>query len=278
MSVGKNGMELMILYEDRDIIVCHKRAGTAVQNASLVVKDMVSMLNNYLAEEGNKAGCCGENGKREKDGGRMKNQGVYVVHRLDQPVEGVIVFAKTQKAASSLSKQISQGDMKKIYRAVCCMQESGAQSLNSGNTNADAKGKAIQEKYERGKEYRLEDYLLKDGKTNTSLVVQKNVPNAKRAGLSFKVLDIFEKEKKRYLAAEINLETGRHHQIRVQMAHAGLPLYGDRKYNGRWKEYLTEARPERESTQLALCAVSLTFRHPATGKSMTFETEPEMKI
>ena len=98
----------MILYEDKDIIVCHKMAGIAVQSARIGEKDLVSMLNNHLMEQAD-----------------QRMEPVRVVHRLDQPVEGIVVFAKNKKAAASLSAQITDGSMKKVYQAVCCVTEAG---------------------------------------------------------------------------------------------------------------------------------------------------------
>ena len=234
---------MQILYEDKDIIVCHKPAGMAVQSARMGQMDLESALKNYLG-----------------------SPRLYVVHRLDQPVEGVIVFAKTQEAAKELSRQISAGEMKKEYLAVTTKRA----------------------KTDQGK---LEDYLKRDGRTNTSSVVKKGTPGAKIARLSYEVekelvladtlsgcsgkemdaVRIQGQEKnnvpeKRYLV-RIHLETGRHHQIRVQMAHAGMPLAGDRKYHpeGTWE------------VPLGLCAVCLGFYHPRTKKYMEFETVPQGK-
>ena len=229
-----------ILFEDKEIIVCHKKAGIPVQSARLGQKDMVSILNNYLAEKGEKVQ-------------------VNVVHRLDQPVEGVIVFAKTKKAAAGLSKQIQQGSMRKIYHAVCCV-ESETWIKDPQNIETEV--------------YQLTDYLVKDGKTNSSRVCCPKDKAAKKAELEFKILKINEEEGRKCLLAEIELKTGRHHQIRVQMSHAGLPLYGDQKYNQRWEEYLISG----VQRGLGLCAVSLTFEHPVKGKKMTFQVEPEGEV
>ena len=98
----------MILYEDKDIIVCHKMAGIAVQSARIGEKDLVSMLNNHLMEQAD-----------------QRMEPVRVVHRLDQPVEGIVVFAKNKKAAASLSAQITDGSMKKVYQAVSPFRLSG---------------------------------------------------------------------------------------------------------------------------------------------------------
>lgn len=238
----------MILFEDRDIIVCRKPAGVPVQSAKIGQKDMVSILNNHLAEA--------QEMSRQNQKVKKGPETVRVVHRLDQPVEGVLVFAKTKKAAAGLGKQITEGSMKKVYRAVCCVTEKAR----------------CQEWYDQ-KAYKLVDYLVKDGHTNTSSVIEKEKKDAKRAELSYRILDTAETDRKKYLLAEINLKTGRHHQIRIQMAHAGLPLYGDQKYNNDWEKYQLKVK-----AGLALCAVSVSFCHPVTGKSMTFEVKPESEI
>ena len=211
-----------ILYEDKEIIVCHKKAGIAVQNARIGSMDMESMLKNYLAM---------------KSPG--KNPYLGIVYRLDQPVEGVLVFAKTKKAAAELSRQIAKGQMNKYYLAVSDKKASVPEGV-------------------------LEDYLKKDGKTNTSKVANAHTADAKKARLSYKLVQ--ELSEDRYLYS-IQLDTGRHHQIRVQMAHGNMPLTGDRKYN-----------PDSAASKgisLGLCAYRLEFVHPVTKKKMQFETKPQ---
>ena len=299
--------ELKILYEDTELIVCHKSAGLAVQSAKVAQKDMVSVLNNYLAEKH----ANDRNRFPEKCDGRPTSRNreevstVHVIHRLDQPVEGVLVFAKNKRAAAELSRQVTDGRMEKIYRAVCCVAakrvlgEKQSSILSDGKLSGDCLGGSD---LELDRPYCLVDYLAKDGRTNTSYVANKGDNGAKRAELSFRILDIsytekcnqaegemgvddigVESDKKRILV-EIRLKTGRHHQIRVQMAHAGLPLYGDRKYNKRWEEFLTKtdrtclSGPGAGKIPLALCAVSLAFAHPVTGERMSFETEPVASV
>lgn len=243
-----------VIQEDKDILVCRKPAGIPVQTAKFGQADMVSLLKNYRA-------------------GKKEVPEIYVVHRLDQPVEGVMVFAKNQKAAASLSKQIQQKGVDKYYYAVV----EGLPKPTQGT---------------------LEDYLLRDGKSNTSKVVKATVQGAKKAILHYKVLktneaadkkgnvkqgvktqDREEKLKqmtesgsiqeeltqRRTSLMEIHLETGRHHQIRVQMAHAGYALVGDKKYN-----------PSDESVYMpiGLCSVRLTFHHPVTNKKLEFSIQP----
>lgn len=214
-------MEIKIIYEDAELLVCEKPAGFPVQSRKIGQKDCVSVLKTYLYK------------KDEKQGEPY----LGLIHRLDQPVEGLMVFAKTKSAAGNLSAQLSGNGFVKEYRAVVC----GKLSLKSGN---------------------LTDYLRKDGKLNCSHVVEKNVPGAKRAELEYRVLE----EKEKYSLVAIRLITGRHHQIRVQMAYAGCPLYGDRKYGA------PDAGSASES--IGLCAAKLSFLHPKTKKKMEFSLEP----
>ena len=200
-----------ILYEDKDILVVEKPAGIPVETSRIGSKDMVSLLKNHLAETGGKPGGIPYLG---------------MIHRLDQPVQGVMVFAKNQKAAASLSKEIAQNEMKKTYLAV-------------------VEGTAKEEES-------LTDYLLKESRLSYECL--KTLEDPALAALPLSLV-------------RIHLFTGRHHQIRVQMADVGLPLYGDRKYN-----------PASKESTLALCAFELTFRHPATGKSMTFSCKPTGEI
>lgn len=231
MWIGK--VENYIIYEDKDILMCHKPAGIAVQNARVGSADLDSMLKNYLAQK-----------NINNTGRNFQMPYLGMIHRLDQPVEGIVVFAKNQKAAAELSRQMTSGEMKKTYLAVTTEKPSEKEKI-------------------------LEDWLKKDGKTNTSSVVSANTQGAKKARLSYKYLQEAKNEKgeSRYLL-EIQLETGRHHQIRVQMAHAGMPLLGDRKYNSQ----------ETQEKSLGLCAAALTFKHPVTKKKMEFNTMPHGEV
>ncbi len=232
-----------ILYEDQDIIVCHKAAGIATQTSRVGQADMVSEITNFLAHT---------KGHSEQGGPY-----VGVVHRLDQPVEGILVFAKNQAAAAAIGRQMAGRDTEKYYYAIVCGRN-----------------------YE--KEGKLEDYLLKNGRTNTSAVVPPEVKGARKAVLYYEILA--DKViaagtgtepglgEYRMALARIRLYTGRHHQIRVQMGRAGMSLLGDYKY--------ADAETMRISGQMhakeiALCAYRLSFRHPKTGERMEFRIRPE---
>ena len=233
-----------IIYEDEQILVCRKEAGLPVQSGRVQTMDLVSMLKNHLRE-------------KQRDG---MEPYLGIVHRLDQPVEGLLVFAKTKKAAASLSAQVQDGRMEKSYLAAAVI---------SGRNLPD--------------EGVLENWLVRDTKTNRSRIVEKKEAGAKSARLEYRILQrrrLTEGAGETALV-QIHLFTGRHHQIRVQMAGAGMPLVGDRKYGqpelqeyGRaeGKAGVTE---KKEKISLALCAWSLSFLHPSTGRQMEFQCEPE---
>ncbi len=216
-------MGLNILFEDDHVLVVKKDAGIPVQAGKLRMMDLQGLIKNELY-------------RRNRKGGEPY---LGLIHRLDQPVEGVMVFAKTPFAAGALSEQVTDGRMKKHYLALLC----GKPSEDSG---------------------KLVDYLVKDGRTNTSSAVKEQNKDAKRAELNYQVL----KRNEETTLVEVELITGRHHQIRVQMANAGWPLYGDTKYNPQFQEVM-------EHVQTALCAYKLSFVHPKTKKVMEFCIEPD---
>lgn len=228
---------IRILYEDRHIIVCHKPAGVPVQSANMRVRDMVSILKLYLLEQ---------NASKHAQGEPY----IGVVHRLDQPVQGIAVFAKTKKAAADLSAQMAGGKALGQVRKQYC-----AVTVRSNPSDQDTAESA-----------ELVDYLLKDGKTNTSRIVPKGTRNAKESRLRYHILE----EKGEWSLVDIELLTGRHHQIRVQLAGAGMPIAGDQKYGSAVQEH----RDSSEKEILALCAYRLSFRHPQTGKEMVFSVNP----
>lgn len=231
-------MKKYIVYEDRDILIAYKPAGIATQTARLGQQDMVSELKNYLSGQPQ------YRGKGEPYLG--------LVHRLDQPVAGILVFGKTKEAAASLSRQIAEGKLHKYYYAVIY----GRPEKEKGT---------------------LRDYLYKDGKTNMSCIVAEDFPQAKKARLSYRCVNtLMALEMQEEISLmEIELFTGRHHQIRVQMAHAGMPLLGDSKYGS---EEDKEFSRQIGVKNVALCAFRLQFIHPATGKNMKFERMPEEEI
>lgn len=233
-------MQTQIVYEDEAVLVIRKPAGLATESAGIGQKDVVSELKNYVAK---------------KNPGKMPYLGV--VHRLDQPVEGLLVFAKTKKAAENLTAQLGKGTLKKEYLAVVC----GKVSENTG---------------------RLVDYLAKekgmavvknaaDAKTEKDVDAQAGKaadPQAKKAVLTYTK----KAETEKFTLLAVQIETGRFHQIRAQLSHAGFPILGDEKYGS---EESKELSREKKIRFTALCAASLSFRHPVTGKTMAFTQAPQ---
>lgn len=213
---------LKIIYEDDTMLVCDKKAGVPVQSSRVGMRDMESMVRNYLVK---------------KQG--TQNSYAAVVHRLDQPVEGLIIFARTKQAAAHLSEQIKNHTADKYYLAVV----EGAFEEKKGQ---------------------LTDYLKKDSKLNCSSVVDQSDKEGKESRLEYEVLET--KGERQLL--KIHLLTGRHHQIRVQLSHAGHPIVGDTKYNPTYQN-------TRERIFPALCAYQLSVTHPKTGKRLEFVKEPE---
>jgi len=271
---------MKILYEDKDILVVNKESGLPVQAGSASRMDLISVLKNYLSQEekekskeegkeqdkepGKKGKEQGKRG-REQDREKGKSGEPYlgIVHRLDQPVEGLLVFAKNNKAAGDLSRQVQakadgRSDMRKVYQAMVILKDKAAYD------------KALKAKHSV---VVLQDYLKRNYAKNMTEIVPEGTRDAKWAELTYRTLAIWTKEDLGDLPSgcygrallEVHLHTGRHHQIRVQLAGAGLPLDGDRKYGpaGVYYDY-----------NLRLCSAFLQFRHPATHKKMQFSVKP----
>jgi len=211
-----------IIYEDNHLLVVEKKPNIPVQQDSSKDLDMLTILKKYLKEKYNKPG----------------NVYLGLVHRLDRPVGGIMVFAKTSKAASRLSDQIRKGEIKKYYLAV---------------VNGTLK---------KEKEI-LENYIYKDEKTGNSKIVDKDYTNSKYAKLEYEVLE--ENKKENLSLVKILLHTGRHHQIRLQFSNIGNSLYGDQRYG------------KQDKKQIALWAYKLEFKHPTQDEILCLECKPQQK-
>ncbi|HOQ16085.1 MAG TPA: RluA family pseudouridine synthase [Defluviitaleaceae bacterium] len=221
-------MDIPILYEDGHIIVALKPPKIPSQADKSGDKDMLSYLKEYLKEQYPMA----------------QNPYIGLVHRLDRPVGGLMVFAKSKWANAKLSEQIQNKQFNKEYLAVVTGKPEKVQG-------------------------ELVDYLLKNQKLNLSKVVSKETKGAKEAILEYECLDSVEFENEGWLSLlKIVLKTGRHHQIRVQLSHAGIPVWGDNKYNPAFVK-------RREWTQIALWAYSLSFYHPKTNQLCLYIEKPE---
>lgn len=241
-------MQTQIVYEDEAVLVIRKPAGLATESAGIGQKDVVSELKNYVAK---------------KNPGKMPYLGI--VHRLDQPVEGLLVFAKTKKAAENLTAQLGKGTLKKEYLAVVC----GKVPENTGRLVdylAKEKGMAVVKNVADAKtEKDVDAQTEKDVDAQAGKAAD---PQAKKAVLTYTK----KAETEKFTLLAVQIETGRFHQIRAQLSHAGFPILGDEKYGS---EESKELSREKKIRFTALCAASLSFRHPVTGKFMAFTQAPQ---
>ena len=216
-----------ILFEDQDCIVCRKLAGVPTQSSKTGEQDMVSLLKNYRAS---------------------KKESTYLglCHRLDQPVEGIMVFAKNKESASFLCSQVAQRKVGKYYYALIL-------------------GKIVPDVGE------LVDYMKKDVNKYGSVICSENDSEGKVARLSYHTLatKLIQQDVEVSLV-DIKLETGRLHQIRLQFANRENPLIGDRKYGAGQLDNLGRT--------IALCSYKLEFMHPKTKKWMEFVIKPQNPV
>lgn len=218
----------MIRFEDAAVMIVHKPPFLAAETKNPRQQDVVSLLKNCRAARGEEAY-------------------IGLVHRLDQPVEGLLVLAKTPQAAGALSAAFAAGEVTKEYLAVVMgvMPEQGT----------------------------LVHTMKKNGRTNMSRIVPEGTPGGRMARLSYERLAVA--DEKSLLA--VRLLTGRHHQIRVQLAAVSHPLCGDEKYGARASETGTGAHNDTRGIQKippALCSSRLVFAHPLSGARMEFVTRP----
>ncbi len=209
-----------VLYEDNHLLVVVKPQNVPVQEDASGDKDLLTMLKEYVKE------------KYQKPGEAY----VGLVHRLDRPTGGVMVFARTSKAAARLQECMKEGEFEKRYFAVVCDTV-------------------------KQKRRKLVDYLMKNPTTNTVMCVPPATTGAKRAELDYRVLE----EKGNLTLVDIALITGRGHQARVQMSNMGNPIFGDARYGG---------NKIAKGHNLALWAAELKFLHPVTKEKMVFRVFP----
>lgn len=213
-------MKIPIIYEDNHLLVVEKPVNIPVQEDSSGDSDLLNLLKKDIKIRYQKPG----------------NVFLGLVHRLDRPVGGVMVYAKTSKAASRLSDVIRRNELDRNYLAI-------------------VRG------VPRKKQGMLEDYLFKDTKKNKVHAVSSDHRQAKKAILEYKVI----KSAEQLSLLSIRLHTGRSHQIRVQLSAFGFPLYGDQKYG---------QQVNRSGQQIALWAHALSFPHPTTKEIKQFESRP----
>ncbi|BFP43556.1 RNA pseudouridine synthase [Flavobacteriaceae bacterium GF1] len=220
MSVRSTHSNLDVLFEDNHLIVVNKRPGDIVQGDKTGDVPLSEVVKTYLKTKYDKPG----------------NVYLGVVHRLDRPTSGIVVFAKTSKALPRLNRLFSEGKTKKVYWAVV--------------TRTPPKDRDI-----------LEHWLVRNPKQNKSYAHGNEVSNGKKAILEYKVV----KKLDNHVLLEIDLKTGRHHQIRAQLAAIGCTIKGDLKYG---------APRSNKNGSIHLHARTLTLEHPVKKQSISFVAPP----
>ncbi|WP_281240006.1 RluA family pseudouridine synthase [Flavobacterium praedii] len=215
MKIISNKSNLQILHEDNHLIVVNKRVGDIVQGDKTGDKPLSDVVKEYIKDKYNKPG----------------EVFLGVVHRLDRPTSGIVVFARTSKALTRMNELFSNRETQKTYWAVV---------KNKPSKNED----------------KLVHYIKRNEKNNTSKAHLKEVPDSKLASLEYKII----KELDNYFGLEILLHTGRHHQIRAQLAAIGSPIKGDLKYG------FDRSNPDGG---IHLHARKLVFIHPVTKENIT---------
>lgn len=219
-------MESQILYEDNHILILNKKVGQLVQGDKTGDKSLLDLLKNFIKERDNKPG----------------NVYLGLVHRIDRPTSGLVIYAKTSKALSRLTQMVKNREIKKTYWAIVPKE-----IIPQNQT--------------------LIHYLKKNEKNNKAIVYTKEIEGTKKAILNYNILKTLDN----YLLLEVDLQTGRHHQIRAQLSKIEVPIRGDLKYG---------APRSNSDGGINLHARSLEFTHPVTKKliKITAHTPAQDKL
>ena len=228
-----------IIYEDEYMLAAVKPYGMPSQADHSNREDLISTVKNYMYDRGD----------------TDEEPYLAVINRLDRPVAGIVLLAKTEDAAARLSDLLQDHRIEKCYQAVV-----------RGEIPDD--------------EGTLTDWLVFDKKENISRVVPEGTKGAKKAVLSYEVLDVIDTDEGTFTYLLIHLETGRHHQIRCQMAHLGYPVYGDVKYGkaekgGPGRKDRGKGKKENKAPQIGLYSTRMKFIHPFTNEEVFLHREPE---
>ena len=225
-----------VVYEDNHIIIVNKKSGEIVQGDKTGDRPLSDIVKDYIKE------------KYAKPGAVF----LGVVHRLDRPVAGLVVFARTSKALSRLNKMFAEGEVHKTYWAIVKRGERGERLRVGERSSGMVRG-------ERNDEWHvLENWLVRNEKQNKSYAYNQEKPNSKKAILKYHVLN----HSDNYSLVEVNLMTGRHHQIRCQLASIGCPIKGDLKYG---------APRSNPDGSISLLSRRVEFVHPVSKQTIIVE-------
>ena len=213
-----------VVYEDNHIIIVYKESGEIVQGDKTGDRPLSDIVKDYIKE------------KYQKPGAVF----LGVVHRLDRPVSGLVVFARTSKALTRLNNMFRDGEVHKTYWAIVSKTEEGSGEMDDSS-------------------HTLEHWLVRNEKQNKSYAYDHEVPNSKKAILKYRVIG----HSDRYTLLEVNLLTGRHHQIRCQLAAMGCPIKGDLKYG---------AKRSNPDGSISLLSHRVEFIHPVSKERIVVES------
>ena len=220
-----------VVYEDNHIIIVYKESGEIVQGDKTGDRPLSDIVKDYIKE------------KYQKPGAVF----LGVVHRLDRPVSGLVVFARTSKALTRLNNMFRDGEVHKTYWAIVSKTEDGRSKTEEGRSKTDDSS------------HTLEHWLVRNEKQNKSYAYDHEVPNSKKAILKYRVIG----HSDRYTLLEVNLLTGRHHQIRCQLAAMGCPIKGDLKYG---------AKRSNPDGSISLLSHRVEFIHPVSKERIVVES------
>ena len=221
-----------VVYEDNHIIIVNKKSGEIVQGDKTGDRPLSDIVKDYIKE------------KYQKPGAVF----LGVVHRLDRPVSGLVAFARTSKALTRLNKMFAEGEVHKTYWAIV-----------SASLVKSEKGTTKSEKFlDDGEWHTVENWLVRNEKQNKSYAYDREVPRSKKAVLKYRTIGLSD----HYTLVEVQLLTGRHHQIRCQLAAMGCPIKGDLKYGA--------ARSNPDGS-ISLLSRRMTFTHPVSKEDIIVE-------
>ena len=223
---------MQVIYEDNHIIVVAKRSGEIVQGDKTGDEPLSETVKTYLKEKYQKPG----------------NVFLGVVHRLDRPVSGLVVFARTSKALARLNKMFASGEVHKTYWAICLAKDEHGMARKENELLPVSTCESVT----------ITHWLTRNEQQNKSYAYDHEVPHSKKAQLRYRVLARGE----RYQLLEVELLTGRHHQIRCQLAAIGMPIRGDLKYG---------APRSNPDGGISLLSRRVQFVHPVSGQEIVLE-------
>ncbi len=231
-----------VVYEDNHIIIVNKKSGEIVQGDKTGDRPLSDIVKDYIKE------------KYQKPGAVF----LGVVHRLDRPVSGLVAFARTSKALTRLNKMFAEGEVHKTYWAIVSTSLVNGEKVFDQGTKRPKVERKSEKFFDDGEWHTVENWLVRNEKQNKSYAYDREVPRSKKAVLKYRTIGLSD----HYTLVEVQLLTGRHHQIRCQLAAMGCPIKGDLKYGA--------ARSNPDGS-ISLLSRRMTFTHPVSKEDIIVE-------